>query len=86
MDDMKDPVCSTWRYLREQANGEKESKLKENTTMLEEHPLYMAGVIPSDWLVFQTPPESASIPCRDRGTTKALQVRKYLNISETCAC
>ena len=36
MDDMKDPVYSTWRCLREQANGEKESQLKENTTMIED--------------------------------------------------
>ena len=34
----------------------------------------MAGLIPRDWLVFQTPPpppESASIPRRGWGTTKA---------------
>ena len=72
VDDTKDPVYSTWRYLREQANGKKESKLKENTTRVEEHPLYKAGLIPRRLVeVFQTPPESASIPRRGRGTTKA---------------
>ena len=72
VDDRKDPVYSTWRYLREQANGKKGTRLEENTTTVEEHPLYKAGLIPRRLVeVFQTPPESASIPRRGRGTTKA---------------
>ncbi len=59
-------------YLREQANGKNERKLKDNTTRVGEHPLYKAGLIPGRLVeVFQTTPESASIPRRGRGTTKA---------------